>query len=493
MQLLWWTVSAPWGWLFSAVLVAVHVAVIIRALTRPGRTASARVAWVAVLLFLPLLGVLAYFFLGETSIGRIRTSRMTKAEAALAPPEATRVTALEPAIASVFSATESINGFAVTEGNTVRLSADSDTAINELVADIDAARSTIHIGFYIWLADENGTKVAQAVMRAAQRGVTCRILVDALGSRAFIASPLWAQMKGSGAHCVAALRDLPRWGKLAVGRVDLRNHRKITVIDDTIGYCGSQNCADPAFRVKAKFAPWVDVFFRVQGPIVAQQQWLFLTTWRTELPHDTVDVGSPRAWGGHEGAASAAGPESEPTFGAMFGTGPTVRAGAMSEAFTTVIGAANHELIMSTPYFVPDESLLAALCAAPRKGVRTTLVIPRRNDSWFVAQAARSSYLRLLEAGVQLYEYPLGLLHSKTITVDGQLALVGSANMDRRSLELNFENNLLLANPAVTATVRERQQSYLEASTPVSVADVKAWSLWARLVQNTVAMLAPIL
>lgn len=359
------------------------------------------------------------------------------------------------------------------------------------MADIDAAQSTLHIGFYIWLADHNGTKVAQAVSRAAQRGVTCRILVDALGSRAFLSSPLWAQMKAAGAQCVAALQDLPRWGKLAVGRVDLRNHRKIVVIDDTVAYCGSQNCADPAFRVKPKFAPWVDIFFRCEGPIVAQQQWLFLTTWRTERPDDTAEVGSPREWAPSEGAGSL--PTHGHVLGAMFGTGPTARGGAMSEAFTAVIAAAHHELTVSTPYFVPDEPLLAALCAAPRRGVRTVLILPAHNDSWFVAQAARSSYRRLLEAGVELYEYPLGLLHSKTMTVDGQLALVGSANMDRRSLELNYENNLLLADGAATAAIRTRQQSYLDESAPVSVVTVRAWSLWERLVQNAVAMLAPIL
>lgn len=491
MQLLWWSVSSPWGMLMSALLVALHLAVIVRALTRPGREAAARVAWVAVLLFLPFVGVFAYLMLGETSIGRVRRARMGSAEKSISLPKTQRPSGLDPDTESDFSLVESINGFAATQGNSVRLAADSDAAIDELVADIDAAQSTVHIGFYIWLADTNGTKVADAVSRAARRGVTCRILVDAVGSRAFLRSHLWAQMKQAGATCVAALQDLPRWGKLAVGRVDLRNHRKITVIDDTIAYCGSQNCADPAFRVKPKFAPWVDVFFRCQGPIVAQEQWLFLTTWRTELPQDTVSVGTPRAWGPSEGAASM--PAHDSVVGAMFGTGPTARPGAMSEAFTTVIAAAHSELTVSTPYFVPDEPLLAALCAAPRRGVRTTLVLPQNNDSWFVAQAARSSYRRLLEAGVELYEYPLGLLHSKTMTVDGHLAMVGSANMDRRSLELNYENNLLLAHPAATAAIRERQQSYLDASSPVSLVTVRGWSLWSRLVQNAVAMLAPIL
>ena len=124
----------------------------------------------------------------------------------------------------------------------------------------------MHISFYIWLDDRNGGKVADALVAAAKRGVHCRIMVDALGSRAFIHSPRWRQLRDAGAHVVAMLDDVPRLGHLAVGRVDLRNHRKIVVIDNAIAYCGSQNCADPEFRIKPRFAPWVDVLLRCEGP-----------------------------------------------------------------------------------------------------------------------------------------------------------------------------------------------------------------------------------
>ncbi|RII42720.1 cardiolipin synthase [Galactobacter valiniphilus] len=493
MQLLWFGNGTWWGLLIGLGLVLLHLAVIIRALTRPHRAAASRVAWVAVLLFLPLLGVIVYLFLGETSIGRGREERMAAAEASLPLPRPPHAPALSASAEAIMKLATSVNGFEPTEGNSIALQADSNAAVDSLVADIDAARSTIHISFYIWLADNNGTKVADAITRAAARGVTCRIMVDALGSRAFLSSKQWAGMSAAGAHCVAGLRDVPRWGRLAVGRPDLRNHRKIVVIDDAIAYMGSQNCADPEFRVKPKFAPWVDVFFRCTGPLVAQHQWLFLTTWLTEQPDDAaarVPARAPQASSGRSGSAA----EGERGVAAVaFGTGPTVRAGAMSEAFVAVIGSAHDELVVTTPYFVPDEPLLAALCAAPRRGVDTTLIVPARNDSWLVAQSAESAYERLLEAGVRLYEYPLGLLHSKTITVDGQLALVGSANMDRRSLELNYENNVVIASAAVTADVRARQQSYLDASSPVALEAVSAWSFPRRLVHNVVAMLAPLL
>jgi cardiolipin synthase len=361
---------------------------------------------------------------------------------------------------------------------------DSDIAIDALVADIEGAREHVHISFYIWLDDGNGGKVADAVCAAARRGVHCRVMVDALGSRGFTRSPRWRQLQDAGVRTVAALNDIPRLGHLAVGRLDLRNHRKIVVIDNRIAYCGSQNCADPQFRVAARFAPWVDIFLRCEGPVVRQEQHLFLSAWIAEtgeaLEHLPTAAPAPQRF--------------EPGVTAqMFGTGPISRGNAMSDMFVAAIYAARKELLITTPYFVPDEAILRALCAAPRRGVQATIIFPARNNSWLVGNACRSTYAELLASGVAVYEYPLGLLHTKSITVDGELALVGSANMDRRSLQLNFENNLLIADRAATAAIRQRQSGYLAVSRPVAPETVRAWSFGARLAKNTVGMMAPVL
>ena len=479
-----------WGLLASLLLLLLEIAVIVRAITRPHRTASSRVAWVAVILFLPLVGLLAYLFLGETSIGAERIRRLRAAEAAIPRPDQGSLPRLDETTASVFAMVGSVDGFAPTAGNTVVLQRDSNAAVDRLVSDIEAATSSVHICFYIWLDDGNGTRVAEAVAAAARRGVACRVMIDALGSRKFRSSAQWRLMGEAGVDRQVALRDVPRLGTAAIGRPDLRNHRKIVVIDDRIAYCGSQNCADPEFRVKPKFAPWVDVLFRITGPIVAQQQWLFLTSWAADAPAGDIATTEIRAARPATTAPDDAGPHA---VAAVFGTGPTARTGAMSDVFVSTIAAARRRLVITTPYFVPDEPLLAAICAAPRRGVDTTLILPARNDSGLVAAAARSTYPRLLEAGVKLFEYTPGLLHSKTLTVDENLALVGSANMDRRSLELNYENNLLLSGDEVTRDVLDRQLDYLASSVPVDLAEVEAWPLWRRLVQNTVGMLSPLL
>jgi cardiolipin synthase len=474
---------------------AIHLLTVLRAVTRPNRTPASRVAWVAAIMCLPVIGVVAYLLLGETSIGRERAHRLRDAESRLAAPSGTGAKPDGPVATSVSDLCRSINGFGPTPGNRVVLlgdpaaspakpTLDCDLAIEGLIEAIDAATEHVHVSFYIWLDDENGGRVADAISAAARRGVTCRVMADALGSRDFIRGPRWRQLREAGVHLLAALEDVPRLGRFAVGRVDLRNHRKLVVIDNRIAFCGSQNCADPQFRVKARYAPWIDVLLRCEGPVVRQAQHLFLATWIAETGEDLYGL-------------PAAAPEPERyddgVVAQMFGTGPTTPGNPMSDSFVSALYAAEHELIITTPYFVPDEALLRAVCAAPRRGVETTLVVPARIDSPLVAAACRSAYPDLLRCGVRLFEYPLGLLHTKSITVDARITLVGSANMDRRSLELNFENNLLVFDPGVTATIRDRQLGYLSQSVIVKAETVEDWPFHVRLVDNVIGMASPVL
>jgi len=267
------------------------------------------------------------------------------------------------------------------------------------------------------------------------------------------------------------------------GRIDLRNHRKILVIDNRITYCGSQNCADPEFRIKAKFAPWVDAMMRFKGPIARQNQYLFASDWMAQVDDDDLNplLRQPLPSGDHGVTAQ------------VIGTGPTVRNSAMPEVFETLMYTARRELVITTPYYVPDESMQSALCACARRGVATTIIFPARNDSWIVGAACRSYYADLLAAGVRIYEYEGGLLHAKSLTLDGEVTLIGSANMDRRSFDLNYENNILFYDPTLTAEIRRRQDSYLALSHPVTTAMVARWSMARRLWNNTIAMLGPIL
>jgi cardiolipin synthase len=474
---------------FLVLHILIQIALIARVLLRPHRDPAARIAWIVVIIAVPVLGILAYLLLGETNIGRRRVARMHAVISGLpdvAEADGAQAMYLQADVperyAHLFNVGKTVNGFAPVGGNRGQLMQDSNAAIDSMVADIDAAREHVHLTFYIWLPDTNGRKMVEALLRAAARGVTCRAMADDLGSRIMIKSQYWKAMQAAGVHLARALPIGNPLLRPLKGRIDLRNHRKILVIDNRITYCGSQNCADPEFRIKAKYAPWVDVMMRFEGPIARQNQYLFVSDWESETgqiisqllrqPTPTEQPGLPAQ---------------------VVGTGPTMRYSAMPEMFETLMYAARHELVITTPYYVPDESMQAGLCASARRGVDTTIIFPARNDSWIVAAASRSYYADLLAAGVRIFEYEDGLLHTKSLTLDGELTLIGSANMDRRSFELNYENNILFCDCSLTADMRRRQDSYIARSRPVSAEMVAGWSLHHRLWNNSIAMLGPVL
>jgi cardiolipin synthase len=482
------------GYLFSPLTIAslhvlVQILLIARVLLRRHREPASRIAWIVVIATAPILGMFAYIMLGEVNIGKRRIARMRKVIARMPmPSDVTASLAEGPLetvphrIAQLFQVGQSISGFDPVDGNTGHLLADSNATIDAIVADIDAATDHVHLLFYIWLPDGNGLKVANALKRAASRGVTCRAIVDDLGSRIMIGSEHWNAMRAAGVHLARALPIGSPLLRPIKGRIDLRNHRKIVVIDGLITYCGSQNCADPEFRIKAKYAPWVDAMMRFEGPIVAQNQYLFVCDWMAHVDEDLIHLlGKPIA--SRQGGFVAQ----------VIGTGPTVRSSAMPEMFAALMYLARSELVISTPYYVPNEAMQAAICASARRGVKTTMVFPAVNDSRVVGAASRSYYKDLLESGVHIFEYPLGLLHAKTLTIDGDVTLIGSANMDRRSFDLNYENNILLFDRALTAEMRQRQENYIAASSAVTLDVVDGWARWAQIRNNAVAMLGPVL
>ncbi len=470
-------------------LVLIELLVIARAILRPHRDPALRIAWVIVIAVLPVLGIVVYVLLGETNIGRRRVERSKQMLARMPSLDVGSSSHTKHPEAEIpepydhlFRTAHSISGFPTVGGNSAQLFSVSDETIGSMVRDIDAAQGHVHLLFYIWRTDNNGLKVAEALQRAAARGVTCRAMADSLGSRQMIGSEHWTAMRDAGVHLGVALPIGNPFLRPLKGRIDLRNHRKIVVIDDRITYCGSQNCADAEFLVKPKYAPWVDAVMRFEGPIARQNQHLFASDWMTYVDEDLAPLLSAPVIA--EGAGFVA---------QAFGTGPTVRHSAMPEMFESLMFAARHEIVITTPYYVPDESMQNALCAAARRGVDTTIVFPARNDSFVVAAASHSYYADLLATGVKIREYVGGLLHTKSFTIDGVVTLIGSANMDRRSFDLNYENNILLFDAALTADMRRLQEHYISKSNVVTYEIVSQWPVRKRLWNNAIAMLGPVL
>ncbi|MBW6399883.1 cardiolipin synthase [Roseomonas sp. HJA6] len=476
--------------LLAAAFAVLHVLVILRALLVDGRDPMSRAAWVLALLLLPGIGVGVYLLVGEPWLARRLRARSVavfdllarEARAASLPAAAPRE-AIPERFRPAFRLCEALARGPTVDGNTACLAPDSNAAIAAMVAAIDAATDTVHLSFYIWLADTNGLRVVEALCRAARRGVTCRVIADGIGSRPLVRSGHWRAMAEAGVRMQSAL-PIARGPLVFLGnRVDLRNHRKIVVIDNRLTFCGSQNCADPEFRVKAKYAPWVDIMLSFEGPVVVQNQLLFAADWMAETGEDlTALLAAP---------ATASQPTGFPAI--AFGTGPNSPKGAMSDVFVALLGGAEREVVISTPYFVPDAPLLAALVACARRGVETRLILPARNDSWAVSAISKAYYPELLAAGVRVFEFHGGLLHAKTLVPDRAVALVGSANMDRRSIDLNFENNILLCSEQVAREIRERQDTYLRSATEVLPETLRRRTIPRRLWENTLTMFSPVL
>jgi len=471
--------------LLTGLLLAAELLTLLRAILRPNREPAARLAWVVVIVVAPVVGMLAYLLLGEARVSMRRRRVGEAIDASLPRPPgnpAAKKSLLNGRHDAPFALARTINGLDPTDGNAAHLAADSDTAIDEMCADCDAAKESVHACFYIWLGDNKGLKVKDAFIRAAKRGVKVRALADALGSHRFIRSKHWQELLDHGVDARVALPVGSLLWTMIKGRVDLRNHRKSLVLDNRIAWVGSQNAADPQFRIKPLYAPWVDIMTRWEGPVARHCQYLFVSDWMSE--------------GGEDLSGLLTGPAPKKkgkAIAQVIGTGPTYRFDAMPNTFDELIHSARHELAVTTPYFVPDEQLLFALMSAARRGVRTLLMLPKRIDSRIVAATCQSYFYDLVDAGVELYRYRPGLLHSKIMIVDHCVGLIGSANLDRRSFELNFENNIMFADEKFARVIRKRQDDYIADSDRVTADEVSAYTLPARAWSNFLAMLSPLL
>ena len=262
----------------------------------------------------------------------------------------------------------------------------------------------------------------------------------------------------------------------------MRNHRKVAVIDGTVGYTGSHNLADEAFHPKPKFAPWIDATVRIEGPAVRDLQALFVEDWfmDTKRSLDHLIMIPPFQ---HPVGKTVQ----------IVGTGANSRNRALVQVIQSAIHLAREELILTTPYFVPDEGTQAAMTTAAMRGVCTVLVVPARNDSPLVSLASRSYYDSLLTAGVEIHEFTKGLLHAKTMTVDQDLALVSTANFDRRSFEINFELSTLIYDTDFASELRLLQKTYLEDCRRVDSVDWPHRPWPRRLAENVAGLVSPLL
>ncbi|MCB1494364.1 MAG: cardiolipin synthase [Bauldia sp.] len=369
-------------------------------------------------------------------------------------------------------------------GSAYRLFSDTAEMLATIARDVEAARTSVLMEFYIWGEGGAADTVVEALVAAAGRGVACRILVDAIGGRPWWKGKQPARLRAAGVEVQPALPV--GLFRSFVGRTDLRLHRKIIVIDGEIAWTGSMNLVDPRFfKTDAGVGEWVDAMVRLEGPIVAPLAATAIGDWRLETNEEIADL------------VESAGLRLNPPCGSadiqVIPSGPGESVDGLLQMMIALISSAREELVLTTPYLVPDASLLRALRGAAGRGVAVSIIVPERVDSVLTRYASRSYYDDLLDVGVTIYLYRDGLLHTKSITVDGEIAMFGTANIDMRSIWLNYEDVLFVYDPGFTTELRSLQARYIEKSDRLRSSKWVERPTAERFTENAARLISPLL
>jgi cardiolipin synthase len=407
---------------------------------RAPREPRAMLAWILALLFIPMMGPMLFYLIGEPKLERTRrrrrhrhqqlASRLSAKFEAIRAAHAARIpTNLEQGISRLIYLATRVSAHHPTQGNCVTLYQEPGRTFAALEEAVKSATHHIHMEYYIWQPDATGQSMANLLMARARAGVHCRLLLDFIGCWA-LTRDMVKGLRDSGVDVAFFMPVIPWRGRL---RANFRNHRKIVIIDGKIGFTGSQNIGDEYSGRRTKLGPWRDTHMRVLGPAVHELQEVFVEDWNFATDEDVVaDEYFPMLEAPGDQVVQ------------VIPSGPDTLTQVMHQLLFAAIGVARRSVCLITPYFVPDAAMILAFQSAAYRGVKVQIIIPAKTDQRITLWVSRSYYAELIRAGVEIYEYDIGMLHSKVVVMDEAWALVGSANMDERSFRLNFELTTIL-------------------------------------------------
>ncbi|WWP02541.1 MAG: cardiolipin synthase [Candidatus Dasytiphilus stammeri] len=454
------------------------------------RAVPSSLTWLLTVYLLPLIGIIAYLALGERYLGKRRVERARLMLPSLKKwinelKQFNKIFSINNSDVArpLFNLCELRQGIASVKIKYLNLLTSTDETLKSLIRDIQLARDNIKMVFYIWQPGGIANKVADALIIAAKRGVHCRLILDSAGSRAFFKSTIVSRMRNVGIEVVEALRVSLLL--IFVRRLDLRQHRKIVLIDNHITYTGSMNIIDPRyFRQTSGVGQWIDLMVRMEGPVTNMMEIIFSWDWELET--------GQRIYPNHIYPLKLPQKIDDPAI-QIIASGPGFPEGMIHEALLTTIYSARKVIILTTPYFVPSDDLLHAICIAAHRGVDVRLIIPRYNDSLLVGWASRALFSELLEAGVNIYLFEGGLLHTKSVQVDGQLSLIGTVNFDMRSLWLNFEIALVIDDNIFGKHLSLIQDNYIAHSCLLATNEWLRRPYWQRILERLCYFFSPLL
>lgn len=480
------------GPLVLLILFAIGIAIAVRVImSRP--TTGVGLAWLILVAALPLVGAVVYLLIGERRVGMRRGRKIAAlrldyaklSEAAIGdgltdidwsrhPPAAERLDQLGRQTA----------GSPTVRGSQFELFSNTEEILQTIARDIDNAATSVLIEFYIWQEGGAADLVYEALLRAAKRGVACRVLVDSIGARPWLASGQPQNLRDAGVDVLPALPVGPL--RAFFSRTDLRLHRKIVVVDGRVAWTGSMNLVDPRlFKQNEGVGQWVDAMVRLDGAAAPLLGATMIGDWVLESSESIYDIIAHTQLKLVE--------PNGPADVQVVASGPVETKDGLLQMLLALINAAHHRLILTTPYLIPDPPMLLALRGAAGRGVKVTLIVPEVVDSFWARHASRSYYDDLLEMGVEIRLFRDGLLHTKSIMADGTMSMFGTANFDYRSLWLNYEVALFIYGQEFAEQLCALQESYIEASDKLDQSEWATRSFGQQLVENTLRLASPLL
>ena len=446
------------------------------------RSPEAAKGWLLLIFFEPTIGLVLYGLIGRPKLPAWRVERRIEFEK-LSRPIFERLARepnifhpdVGPELSKAVTLAENLGELPILGGNAIEVLADYDGFLDRLIADIDAADDHVHLLFYIVANDAATRRVIEALQQAVERGVVCRILADSLGSRPDF-EELLPRFQEAGILAEETMRVGLFW---RAGRLDLRNHRKIVVIDGRIAYTGSQNLVDSSFKPGLTYE---ELNVRLAGPVALELQAIFAEDWYVETGEflgDARYVPDPEVQG--EIAVQT------------LPSGPGYPRENNQRLIVSLIHAANLRVFITMPYLVPDDALLQALETAALRGVDVTLVVPLQIDQYLVGYGQRSYYEELMEAGVRICRYGKRFLHAKCLTIDDTIAWIGSSNLDIRSFALNAEVVVLLYDTRVYNRLAVEQERYLRDGEMLGLERWRQRPALVKVAENLARLLTPLL
>lgn len=452
----------------------------------PGnRRPTTAMAWLLAIFFIPTLGLILFLLFGNFRLSRRRRQQQqevsARVRAALAGSHDVDIEVPGPEwLHSAAQLNRSLGALPIVGGNTVQLIPGYEDALEEMTIAVRQAERFVNAEFYIMSSDEVTDGLLTALEEAAERGVEVRVLFDHIGTlRINGYRDLIRRLKASKIQWRRMLPLLPVHGQWR--RVDLRNHRKILVVDGDVAFTGSLNLIERSYRNprhRRVGRKWVELMARLEGPAVTTLNVVFATDWLSETDDLLEDQLHPAE---HVGESAAQ----------VVPSGPAFANENNLRLFNMLIYSAQHRLSICSPYFVPDDSLLYAVTTAAQRGVDVELFVSEQGDQFLVHHAQQSYYEALLLAGVKIYRYPRPfVLHAKHFTVDNEVAVLGSSNMDMRSFSLNLEVSLMLPGSAIVGQMRRVEDMYREISEPLDLVSWRRRPLLNRYVDNVARLTA---